>query len=107
MSDWLLVCKDSDLALRQARVVAGSDVQVAVFRGEDGRCYAVEDRCPHRGARLSNGAVYDVDKVACADHGWTICLADGQVLPPDQGCVRTYPVKVEDGLIYVQVATDQ
>ena len=109
MSDtvrWMSVCRDDEICVRQARVLARLHGDIALFRGEDGRLFAIDDRCPHRGARLSNGAVYEVDKVACADHGWTICLADGQVLPPDQGCVRTYPVKVEAGVIYVQIRSD-
>ncbi len=66
--------------------------------------FGIEDRCPHRGARLSAGVVCDSDKVACLDHGWGIRLADGGVEAPEQGCVRTFPVKVEDGLVFVRIS---
>ena len=64
----------------------------------------LEDRCPHRGAPLSQGVVYDVCKVACADHGWTIDLRSGAVEAPERGEVRTFPVRVVDGEVFVSIA---
>lgn len=101
MSRWLPVCPDADLGVRKACVVEYDAGRIAVFRGEDGRLYAIEDRCPHRGSPLSAGIIYDGNKVACLDHGWTICLADGTVQAPETGRVRTYPVTVEEGTILV------
>ena len=98
---WLPVARAEEIAPRGARRLVTQHYDIAVFRSEDGRLFAIEDRCPHRGARLSAGAVYDNDKVACADHGWTVCLVDGKVAPPEQGRVRTFAVKVEDGVVYV------
>jgi nitrite reductase (NADH) small subunit len=100
--DWLPAGPADAIAPRKCVRVQGADCRIAVFRAEDGCLYAIEDRCPHRGARLSNGAVFDNDRVACPDHGWTIRLADGGVEPPDQGQVRTFEVKVEDGVVYVR-----
>ena len=102
--EWTVVCKEPDLPVRAARVVAHSGIIVAVFRAEDGSLYAVEDRCPHRGAPLSRGQIYDNNKVACADHGWSICLSDGKVDAPECGQVRWFPVKVEDGIVLVRIA---
>jgi nitrite reductase (NADH) small subunit len=85
------------------RTLALTDLNVAVFCLADGRLFGIEDRCPHRGARLSAGLIYDEDKVACADHGWGIRLRDGRVESPGQGCARVFPVKVEDGLVLVLV----
>lgn len=42
---------------------------IAVFRGEDGRVRAVENRCAHRHLKLSEGAVKGCELV-CAYHGW-------------------------------------
>jgi nitrite reductase (NADH) small subunit len=101
---WITVARAEEIAPRKARVIRTGDGNVAVFRTEDGGLYAIEDRCPHRGAPLSAGLVYDNDKVACGDHGWSIRLADGGVEPPECGKVRTFPVKVEDGVVLVQCA---
>jgi phenylpropionate dioxygenase-like ring-hydroxylating dioxygenase large terminal subunit len=42
---------------------------VALFRSDDGRPAAVEDRCPHRFAALSAGRVVGGDKLQCIYHG--------------------------------------
>ena len=76
---------------------------MAVFRGEDGVLYAVEDRCPHRGAALSRGVLYDVCKVACPDHGWTIDLRSGAVEAPEHGKVTTFAVRTIGAEVFVDV----
>jgi len=98
---WTRVCGSDELAAPGVRTVVTAAGQVAVFRLQDRRLLAIEDRCPHRGALLSTGAVYDGDKVACLDHGWTVCLTDGVVEAPEHGCVRTFAVKIADGSIWV------
>jgi nitrite reductase (NADH) small subunit len=98
---WTKVCGQAELPCPGVRAGRLGEIDVAVFRLADGRLLAIEDRCPHRGARLSAGVVYEGDKVACLDHGWSIRLSDGGVEPPEHGCVRTYPVKAEDGAVFV------
>ena len=103
-AEWLSICTVEQLPSPGVRAVALPELSVAVFRLADQRLFAIEDRCPHRGARLSSGVVYDGDKIACLDHGWGIRLTDGGVEPPEQGCVRTFPVKVENGQVFVFIA---
>ena len=103
-AEWLSVCTVEELASPGVRTIALPELTVAVFRLADRRLFAIEDRCPHRGARLSSGIVYDGDKIASLDHGWAVRLTDGGVEPPDHGCVRTFPVKVADGQVFVFIA---
>ncbi len=42
--------------------------QIVVWRNNDGQVQALEDRCPHRGARLSMGWNLG-DRIACWYHG--------------------------------------
>ena len=98
---WLRVCGDHELPPGRARTVETAAGRVAVFRAEDGALFAIEDRCPHRGAALSQGVLYDVHKVACPDHGWTIDLTSGKVELPERGAVRTFAVKTVDGEVLV------
>ncbi|MET0358773.1 MAG: Rieske (2Fe-2S) protein [Pararhizobium sp.] len=48
-------------------VVAGSEI--VVWRDTGGTAHVWEDRCPHRGMRLSFGFVRG-DHIACLYHGW-------------------------------------
>lgn len=100
---WVRVCSEDELPVGRARSVETASGRVAVFRAEDGVVYAVEDRCPHRGARLSAGVVYDICKVACIDHGWTIDLRSGAVEAPEHGEVMVFPVKTIDGEVFVAI----
>jgi len=34
-------------------------------------------------------------------HNWRIDLASGEARAPDEGCTRSYPVKVENGRVYL------
>jgi nitrite reductase (NADH) small subunit len=102
---WTRVCAQADLACPGVYALKLGALEVAVFRLADGRLFAIEDRCPHRGARLSAGVIYGGDKVACLDHGWSIRLSDGGVEPPERGCVRTYPVKAEAAEVFVLLST--
>jgi vanillate O-demethylase monooxygenase subunit len=70
---------------------------VVIFRTEDGRPAAFEDRCPHRRLPLSMGKVVG-DVLQCHYHGLRFdrtgqCVSvPGQDLIPQRARVRTYPV---------------
>lgn len=99
--DWVDVCAVQDLPVLGARVMRRPQgVDVAVFRSQDDRVFALLDRCPHKGGPLSQGIVFG-DRVACPLHGWTIGLADGQAAAPDHGCARRFAVRVEAGRVWL------
>ncbi len=43
---------------------------IAIFRGNDGKVRALENRCAHRQIRLTSGIV-DGNDIICQYHGWT------------------------------------
>ncbi|AGT32189.1 nitrite reductase NAD(P)H small subunit [Geobacillus genomosp. 3] len=90
------------LPKRLGKRVRVGNHELALFRTGDGRVYAVENRCPHKGGDLSQGIVSG-EYVFCPLHDWKICLKDGRAQAPDEGCVKTYRVAVEDGSVYVEL----
>jgi len=73
---------------------------IVLWRDQDGTVHALEDRCPHRGARLSQGWNLG-DRIACWYHGIEV-QGDGVVAKvpaannaafEGKQCVRRYPVK--------------
>ncbi|HZZ33493.1 MAG TPA: aromatic ring-hydroxylating dioxygenase subunit alpha [Phenylobacterium sp.] len=87
-----------------ARRYAGEPV--AVVRGQDGRLFALENRCAHRQVPLTHGVVRGCT-VKCGYHGWAY-NADGDCidvpyLGPERlpNGVRAYPCREVDGLIFV------
>ena len=82
--------------------------QIVVWRNKDGQVQALEDRCPHRGARLSMGWNLG-DRIACWYHGVEVA-GNGEVkdVPAvdrcplvGQQCVRSYNVQEAHGAIFL------
>ena len=103
-AEWSRACRIEDIPVLGARVVKSACGNIAVFRNAEDEVFALEDRCPHKGGPLSQGIVHGT-KVTCPLHNWNIQLADGCAVAPDQGCTRSYPVKVEAGQIFLQIQT--
>ena len=100
--EWRHVCAVEDIPALGARVVKSAHGDIAVFRNADNDVFALRDQCPHKGGPLSQGIVFG-RKVACPLHGWNIKLDDGRAVSPDEGCTQSFPVRVEDGQVYVHV----
>ena len=96
--DWVVVGRVEEIPVQGARVVKSRHGEIAVFRAADDTIFALRNRCPHRGGPLSEGLVHG-RSVTCPLHNWVISLETGAVQGPDEGCVRTITVKVEDGVI--------
>jgi nitrite reductase (NADH) small subunit len=55
---------------------------------------------------LSRGMIgtrNNVPKVACPFHKKTFSLLTGECMNGDECSIKTYPVKVEDGMVYIGV----
>jgi nitrite reductase (NADH) small subunit len=85
---------------RQLRTAHGN---IAVVHTSSGAVYAIADSCPHKGGPLSQGMVFG-ERVQCPMHGLVIELATGAAVAPDTGAAATYPVRIEAGRIYIDVA---
>lgn len=82
--------------------------RIAVWRDGNGQVHAIEDRCPHRGARLSLGWNLG-DRLACwyhgieVDGGGTVQKVPASSNCPLEGkkCIRSYPVQEHAGAVFV------
>lgn len=100
---WVEICGIADLAPLGSRVVNCSDgTRIALFRTQTDQVFALLDQCPHKGGPLSQGIVFG-ERVACPLHNWTIELASGAAVAPDEGCVRRYAVNVVDGRVWLDL----
>ena len=102
MDNWHQVATLEEIPLQGSRVVKSATADIAVFRTAKDDVYAIRDVCPHKGGPLSQGMVAG-NEVTCPLHGMRICLSDGRAVAPDEGCVNTYPVKVENGIVYLRI----
>ena len=99
---WVLATSVDRLASSKPIAVKLNGLQIALFvhRGE---VLACNNRCPHEGYPLVEGALDDECVLTCNWHNWKFDLKTGATLyGGDQ--LRVYPVSVRDGSVYVDIA---
>ena len=99
---WLEIGRVEEIPPSGSRVVRTALGDIAVFRSSDNALFALADHCPHKGGPLSQGIVCG-HTVACPLHNWCIDLSTGGAIAPDEGATQRYPVKVEDGVVYLNL----
>ena len=100
----LAVCALDELPAGTARVVRDGWLALGVYN-LDGDLYAVEDRCSHDDGPLAEGELDADEGVAvCSRHGARIDVRSGRAVSlPAVESVQTFPVRVEDGLVLVEL----
>lgn len=74
-----------------------------VLANVEGDIYALMDRCSHQDFPLSDGEL-NGDRLECVYHGATFDVCTGRAMRlPAIRPVKTYPVEVRDGAVFVQV----
>jgi nitrite reductase/ring-hydroxylating ferredoxin subunit len=102
MAKFVRVGRVGDLAEGQAKVVQLDGQRIALFL-IGGRYYALEAACPHEGGPLADGVMEGL-RIICPWHGFDFHLKTGECgLDPDLRAL-TYPVRVQDDLILIEVA---
>jgi nitrite reductase [NAD(P)H] small subunit len=83
------------IPLGEGRLFEAGTTLIAIFRARDGRVYATEPWCPHKGGPLIDGIVA-AGKVVCPLHGYTFDLATGKPAHNECRAIRTYPVRLTE-----------
>jgi len=100
--DWLEAGRIDDIARPGARVLRRPEGDIAIFRTGNDEIYALDNKCPHKGGPLADGIVHGC-RVTCPLHNWVLELRSGEAVAPDEGKVRTWPVKLENGRIFIRL----
>jgi nitrite reductase/ring-hydroxylating ferredoxin subunit len=95
--------------------------EIGIFKC-DGKLYAYENRCVHRGGPVCSGTILgktelelnqrgevlreylddDQMRLICPWHGWEYDLATGEVAHDRRFRLRSYDVEVVEGVVYVE-----
>ena len=95
MSEFVKVLNLSDLPAGQARVVEVGGRAIAIFNA-NGRVYALDNICAHRGGPLGEGFVDQNNvTVQCPWHGWVYGLDSGTSQINPLAKVECFEVLVE------------
>jgi len=105
---WFQACSVEDVPLDGGACVKAGSEQIALFRfGRRGEWYATQNLCPHRQQMaLSRGMIGTQGaepKVACPFHKKTFSLSTGECLNGEEESLKTYPVKIESGKVFIGI----
>ena len=102
----IVACRREDLDDGQILDVTAGSISIAVARcGE--QVYAIHNSCPHKGAPLCDGHVsLRRAEIICPWHRFRFALATGKSVTNPEIAVRTFPVRVVDGNIVIDLAQD-
>ncbi|SHN31424.1 nitrite reductase (NADH) small subunit [Cyclobacterium lianum] len=103
---WFKAAPVSALPENGGACIKYKDLQIAVYNfSRRNEWYACQNLCPHKmQMALSRGMIGsqgDEPKVACPFHKKTFSLKSGKNLNGDTCDIATYPIKVEDGYVYI------
>jgi 3-phenylpropionate/trans-cinnamate dioxygenase ferredoxin subunit len=98
------ICPLTELPPGARRLVEWEDLEIGVFNC-GGDLFAIEDRCSHDNGPLAEGDFDEAScRVECPRHGSWFDLRTGEPLNlPAYVSVETFPVRVEGGLIKLEV----
>jgi nitrite reductase (NADH) small subunit len=102
MSKWYKITEVENIPSMGSRKLEIGEIEIAIFKTRDGSIFAINNICPHKKGKLSEGLVHD-KIVTCPLHNWDIDLVSGEALGNDIGCTAVYESKVEDGILYLQL----
>jgi len=108
---WTAVALAADLGVGDVAGTRIDGAEIALWRDAEGTAHAFEDRCPHRGMRLSFGFARGA-RLACLYHGWQFdgagrCRAipaHPDLTPPATITVRRHRCVERAGLLWVAFA---
>jgi len=102
MSDSVAVAHISELKTDSGNVVIIGGREIALFV-VDGCVFAIDNECPHREGPLGEGDL-EGDIVTCPFHAWEINVRTGEVVDFPEMCARTYPSRIADGQVFVELS---
>ena len=102
MAGFTKVATTNEVQPGAAKLVEVGGKRIALFN-VDGKFYALDDTCTHRGGPLSEGEV-EGESVTCPWHGATFDMKTGQVLtPPASKGVASFKVQVDGSDIKIEI----
>jgi nitrite reductase (NADH) small subunit len=102
LSEWVRLCAIGEAPKPgEVREAEANGVQVCVAN-VNGRLAALNNVCPHRQGPLGQGWM-EGETVVCPWHCWAFDTRTGEALPPEQGKVEVFPLRVEGEELFIDL----
>ena len=102
LDNWFFVSEENGVEIEDIIRFDNNNKTYCVYRLEDG-FYATDGICTHEAVHLEEGLVMD-GEIECPMHQGIFDIKTGVAIsPPACDDLKTYPVKTEDGKVYIQL----
>ena len=103
MTEWQRVSSEADLNEKGSLALKVAGQNIGLFEVE-GQYYAIENACPHAHAySLLSAGIIKGDRVECPYHNAQFHIPSGQCIRRPGRDLKKYPVRVDQGQIYLKV----
>ena len=103
MTQWIDACATDDIDAEDLIRFDHAGATYAIYHSPDGKFYATAGKCTHEDVHLSDGLVMD-HMIECPKHNGQFDYRTGEAKrAPVCINLKTYPVKVEDGHVHIEV----
>jgi 3-phenylpropionate/trans-cinnamate dioxygenase ferredoxin component len=103
VSNWIQACRVDDIALEDVIRLDYNSKTYAIYRSPEDEFYATDGLCTHEKVHLADGLVMD-NIIECPKHNGRFDYQTGEAKgAPVCVNLRTYPVRVESGVVLVNV----
>jgi 3-phenylpropionate/trans-cinnamate dioxygenase ferredoxin subunit len=103
MAQWIAACQADDIDPEDVIPFAHDGTDYAIYRSEADAYYATDGHCTHEKTLLCDGLVMGA-VIECPKHNGRFDYTSGKALgAPVLENIRTYPVKVEDGTVFIDI----
>ncbi|MBC8196303.1 MAG: Rieske 2Fe-2S domain-containing protein [Candidatus Marinimicrobia bacterium] len=82
---------------QKVKIIIHDGTPIAVFKVEN-EFFAIDNRCPHRGASLGDGPIQD-EIITCIWHSWKFSLKTGQAIENPNCFIKTFPIIIDGDII--------
>ncbi len=101
MIEQVKIALTSDVPVNHGKVIPVKGEVIALFN-VDGKFYAIDNACPHRGGPLGEGDLEGC-VVTCPWHGWNFDVTTGcsHDIPDEK--IKTYSCRIEGETVWVEL----
>jgi 3-phenylpropionate/trans-cinnamate dioxygenase ferredoxin component len=103
MAQWIAACQADGIDPEDVIPFAHDGKDYAIYRSEADSYYATDGHCTHERTLLCDGLVMGA-VIECPKHNGRFDYTSGKALgAPVLENIRTYPVKLEDGTVFIDI----
>ena len=102
MSNWIYVCEKNKIDLEDLLRFDHETKTYCIYHIKEG-FFATDGMCTHENVHLEDGLLMD-DEIECPMHQGIFNIKSGKVIqdPPCED-LKTYPTKVKEGKVYIEI----